>query len=171
MTIRSAIVVLALASLLPAYPALAQSQSASPRAALLGTRMHEGLTLERLLAALKADFRQMALQGGDSLNPADVQMQETIAAAALHALSAGQTMRMDIDGDGFIVEEEVRTVLKYERGRAVAEMNVDFDDYLKKAIPPEMAMDTNGDGRIEWMEARAMPCSWRSIPLATAACS
>jgi hypothetical protein len=134
----------------PTPPAV---QSDSPHAQLLGKRMREGLRLDALLMALEKDVRELAMNGGDTIRAGEVGDYEMMVIAMNRAKGAANIMRMDIDGDGFAVEEEIRKVLTFQQGLLGG--SPALDAMRDKRIQEYLAVDKNGDRRVDWTEAVA----------------
>ncbi len=115
--------------------------------------MQEGIRFEFFHTYLEAEFRRYAENGGDAIRPGAVDEFSRIIIAMRRAKGTAEIMRMDLNFDNVVVEDEVRTVLKAEQ-EAVGNSPA-LDQRREQRVKDYLAVDTNGDGRIDWTEAAA----------------
>ncbi len=103
---------LALGALLVSMPVAAQSNDTPPEVQLFGKWMRGGITFEVLMKSVDRDFANLGT-GGDAITTGDVAVHERMLEATYRAKRAVEIMQEDIDGDGYVTEEEVRSALAY----------------------------------------------------------
>ncbi len=152
----NAIGFLALGALLASMPAAAQTNDAPPEVQLFGKWMRGGITFETLMKSVDGDFANLGT-GGDVIKAGDVAVHERMLDAIYRARRAVEIMQQDIDGDGYVTEEEVRSALAYTGCKSFFGRDIDITARQDHAVEQVMQADTDGDKRVGWAEASAMP--------------
>ena len=147
---------LALGALLVSMPAAAQTNDAPPEVQLFGKWMRGGITFETLMKSVDRDFANLGT-GGDAITAGDVAVHERMLDATYRARRAVEIMQKDIDGDGYVTEDEVRNSLAYAGRQSFFGRDIDITARQDHAVEQVMQADTDGDKRVGWAEASAMP--------------
>ncbi len=147
---------LALGALLVSMPAAAQTNDAPPEVQLFGKWMRGGITFETLMKSVDRDFANLGT-GGDAITAGDVAVHERMLDATYRARRAVEIMQKDIDGDGYVTEDEVRSSLAYAGRQSFFGRDIDITARQDHAVEQVMQADTDGDKRVGWAEASAMP--------------
>jgi Ca2+-binding EF-hand superfamily protein len=164
--IRSVSLVLAgLVACTARAPARSQ-QPGAPSAVqqLLLPRIQAGVTLERYLEFLRNDFFQVDADIDGQITQRDVDLHTLMEGIQARTSAINMVMRYDLDGDGFVTEEEVRRGMSYDlRGQLGLAA---FNKASKPQLPADAAakqidnmvrtigaLDTDKDGKVSVAEA------------------
>jgi Ca2+-binding EF-hand superfamily protein len=147
-------------------PARAQQPVLSPATqALLLPRVQQGMTLERYLDNLRNDFFQLDADVDGHITQRDVDLHALMESVQARSMAVNNVMRYDLDGDGFVTEDEIRRHVSYDlrsqMGLAaynkVAKPQLPSPDFVAKQIEimvrTIMALDSNNDGKVSVAEA------------------
>lgn len=118
-------------------------------------RLFAGATLDRYLDQMRDDFLRLDADGDGKVTQRDANLHALMDAIQVRINAWISVMRYDLDGDGFVSEDEVRRGARYmlrmvraSGGRAgVAE------ETAGKLVATIMALDTDHDGKVSVAEA------------------
>ncbi len=150
-----------------------QPGAASAVQQILLPRLQQGTTLEKYLESLRNEFFQV---------DADVDGQITQRDVDLHALMEGiharnnaltMTMRYDLDGDGFVTEDEIRRGMTYElrsqfgvlafnrSNKPLLPQNDGLSKQIDATVRNIMGLDTDKDGKVSMAEGAKLGAAGR----------
>jgi Ca2+-binding EF-hand superfamily protein len=155
-----------------AVPSLAQQPQSSPAPEvvmspgyqLLLSRLRVGQTAQSYLELLRVEFFQIDADSDGKITQRDIDLHGLMEAIQARSLGVTMVMRYDLDGDGFVIEEEVRRATRYEQRvqRAHAAIRppgngpspLEFlDKQIDNNVQSIMALDTDKDGKVSLAEA------------------
>lgn len=124
-----------------------------------------GATEDTYLRSLRANFVTLDADVNGVLDDADIDQHSYFIAASSRAQGAAQTMRHDLNGDGFVEADEVAQLYRYERRSLftnappalsntlpiLTQTNPtgELEAYVKRVMAP----DADGDGKVSFAEA------------------
>jgi Ca2+-binding EF-hand superfamily protein len=170
---------LIMTAMVNAPQAVAQTPAAPPSASAtvgeqqLFLRLPVGTTLEIYIENLRQDFFNLDADGDGKITQRDVDLHALMEAIQMRSAAWNAVMRYDLDGDGFVTEDEVRRSMRYETraGRAQAAIGKvrlgDAEEVIEKIIRSIMALDTDKDGKVGLAEAAkfAQPTQQRNAEI------
>jgi len=132
-------------------------------AAFVSARLLPDTTLERFLLSARENFASLDANGDGVLDNRDNDILSAIRAASFRSGAIAQLMRADLDNDGAVTADELRTLLRFERRmRLPATPPAALADEIERAVADiervvaeKMKWDADGDGRISLAEAHA----------------
>ncbi len=128
-------------------------QDAQGRIYLFG-RLSGGMTLDRYLTLLRAEFTRHDADGNGTLDEVDADTHVNIAQAAMRMSFVMQVFQADLDGDGAVTETELRQKLTYDRRRNGSQQRVaGADEQFEREVAKLIEADADKDGRITFKEA------------------
>jgi Ca2+-binding EF-hand superfamily protein len=137
-------------------PVSAQSPGVTPAATrLLSQRLTAGMTLDKYLQALGAQFRAASING-QTISEADMQLHTRMAAAFIRSTALMMIMAADLDGDGVVTEDELRQFLRYQHRMemsAPGARGASVEERVEAEVRKFMEADTDHDGKITFAEA------------------
>jgi len=142
--------------LVPLPPAVAQSVEDIPSLQLFGRQMDGKYTYERLLKQAIKDFADLSV-GDDAIIASDFDEHETAHTASFLARQATEIMERDLDRDGFVTEAEVRDAVAFEERERSPDARISVAESQEREVKEWSLRDQDGDGRVGWMEASALP--------------
>jgi Ca2+-binding EF-hand superfamily protein len=121
-------------------------------------------TLEKYLNNLRMDFLSADADNDGLITERDIDIHALMESAQSRARSTSMVMRYDLDGDGFVTEDEIRRAMTYDRRMQMGFTAVpsqlkkqEFAAALTKQIDHTvsnlLALDTDKDGKIGSAEA------------------
>ncbi|MGY3454277.1 EF-hand domain-containing protein [Bradyrhizobium sp. USDA 4353] len=157
--LRSALMTSTIAAMIMAVTGPARSERvASWSAQLWQARIQAGATLENVLEQQRSEFAQLDADGDGRLSTRDVELHATMEAAQARIQAVQGVMRYDVDGDGFVTEDEIRRLMRYELRFQLAQsqkINSSYspDKQIDSTVQRLMAFDADKDGKISIAEA------------------
>jgi Ca2+-binding EF-hand superfamily protein len=149
----------------PAAPPPAAASTVAPpspagRQYLLN-RLTGGMTLERYLTAMRTEFARQDADANGVLDQTDLDFHTKMAEANMRLVYVMQIMAADLDGDGFVTEQELRQKLQYDQRRNSMRPvdTAQQDRIVDQNIRRLMEADADKDGRISMKEAMDFPKS------------
>ena len=135
--------------------AAAQAPAATPPATTyLLARLSAGTPLERYLQLARSSFGQLDINGDGRLTGVDDELQASMAAAQFRAAGVMQLLRADLNNDGAVTPDELRSLLRYEqRHNRTGTNSAAFNEAIDKRVEAMMKPDADGDGRVTLAEA------------------
>lgn len=154
-------------------PAAPPSASATAGEKQLFLQLPAGITLELYIERLRQDFFNLDADGDGKLTQRDVDLHALMEGIQMRTAAWTAVMRYDLDGDGFVTEDEVRRVMRYETrsGRAQAAVGKarlgDAEEWTQKVVRSIMELDTDKDGKVGLAEATkfAQPTQQRNMDI------
>ncbi|MGJ4951300.1 EF-hand domain-containing protein [Bradyrhizobium sp. HKCCYLS20291] len=163
-TLQFAIVTGAMAAMMVAVSPVRAERRPDWAPPLLLARIQAGATLENVLEQQRNEFLQLDADGDGRLTARDVDLHGTVEAAqARHQLMMG-VLRYDLNGDGFVTEDEIRRMMRYELrfqlGQAQSvSSGFSPDKQIDSTVQRLMALDADKDGWISMAEAAKPPAA------------
>jgi Ca2+-binding EF-hand superfamily protein len=106
---RSILVLASSLALMAASPALSQQPDARPAAQqLLLQYIQVRAPLERYLEGLRTDFFAVDADIDGQITQRDIDLHTVMEGIQVRANAVNTVMRYDLDGDGFVTEDEIR---------------------------------------------------------------
>lgn len=136
----------------------------SPGYQLLLSRLQVGQTPEQYVYILRAEFFQLDADSDDKITQGDVELHGLMESIQARSIGVTMVMRYDLDGDGFVTEDEIRRGMRYELRQQRAQtvfrpsgngpsprelIEKRIDEYVQTL----MALDADKDGRVSIAEA------------------
>jgi Ca2+-binding EF-hand superfamily protein len=152
-------------------PAAPPSASAKAGEQQLFLQLRAGITLELYFEGLREDFFNLDADLDGKLTQRDVDLHVLMESIQMRTAAWTAVMRYDLDGDGFVTEDEVRRVMRYEtrltRARAAIGKGRfgDGEEWTVKIVRSIMELDTDKDGKVSLTEASkfAQPTQQRNM--------
>ncbi|PAY07632.1 hypothetical protein CK489_18045 [Bradyrhizobium sp. UFLA03-84] len=150
---------------LAGQPAGAQAPAGSPPSPArlaqeqLLLRLPAGQPLDRYLEQLRSEFFNLDADSDGKLTPRDVELHALMETAQARSVAWMSVLRYDLDGDGFVTEDEVRRSAAYESRWSRAQSMIgksplgSGEEAVQRAVTTIMALDTNKDGKVSLAEA------------------
>lgn len=144
----------------PAPPQVAMS----PGYQLLLSRLQTGQTPERYFDALRAEFFQLDADSDGKITQKDIDLHGLMETIQARTLGVTMVLRYDLDGDGFVTEEEIRRTMRYElraqrahaavtpAGNGMSPLEA-LGKQVDLNVQRIMALDTDKDGKVSIAEA------------------
>jgi EF hand len=146
------IALFALSTLAASASATSVKSGSEPRAFIELMRLTSGLALEQYIANSLAELRQLD-KNADGLVVAEIEAAEILAQAQERASNLQRLYGFDLNDDGKVERAEVERVTEsrdgFVRDRRIA------TDIVRIQVAEIMKADRNGDGVIDFAEARA----------------
>ena len=128
---------------------------------LLLSRLPSGSELGHYLEQLRADFFQLDADTDGKLTQRDIDLHTLMEAIQARTMALNSIMRLDLDGDGAVTEDEIRRTTRYDRRGQVAlaassptgKPPVDAEEQIENYVRSVMALDTDKDGKVSFSEA------------------
>ncbi|MCW5705196.1 MAG: EF-hand domain-containing protein, partial [Bradyrhizobium sp.] len=150
-------------SLMLAAESAAWAQPVQTVQQFLSQRIPVGAPLERYLQSIRSDFFMIDADGDLEITQRDVDLHTVMEGVQARTHAIQMAMRYDLDGDGFVIEDEIRRAMKYEMRAPIglAARNAGNKPQLSDAIARQidnmvqniMALDTDKDGKVSVAEA------------------
>ncbi len=154
-----------LMALMSAGPALSQESAATQAVQqLFLQRIPAGAPLDRFLESLRGDFVMVDADSDGEIAQRDIDLHTVMEGVQARTQAMLASMRYDLDGDGFVTEDEIRRCMTYDlRGQiglaAVNKLNkpqLPTVDAIGKQIDVTvrniMALDTDKDAKVSLAE-------------------
>jgi Ca2+-binding EF-hand superfamily protein len=136
----------------------------SPGSQLLLSRFQIGQTLERYLESLRLDFFQIDADSDGRITQRDIDLHALMEGIQARSLALNMVLRYDLDGDGFVTEDEIRRSLRYELRSQLAVTGVNsagkgpnpaemLERQIDNNVRSILALDTDKDGKVSVEEA------------------
>ncbi len=116
--------------------------------------------LPAYLEALRSQFADLDADQDGKISQRDADLHDAIARSRLRAQTANSLMRYDIDGDGIVTTAEIRIAITYDQRASAARSTSRGGStieararQLQAQIQQLTEKDTNGDGKITYVEA------------------
>jgi len=160
--IRSACLGLAgLVALVAPAPAWSQqSGTASAVQQILLPRIQPASVLEKYLEILRADFFNVDADSDGQITQRDIDLHTLMEGIQIRTQAITMVMRYDLDGDGFVTEDEIRRGMSYEQrsqlGLAASNKQQPPTVVAKQIdnmVRTIVALDADRDGRVSIAEA------------------
>jgi Ca2+-binding EF-hand superfamily protein len=165
-----------LAAFAVASPASSQQSGLSPSAQqLLLPRIQFGGTLEKYLENLRNDFFQVDADIDGQITQRDVDLHALMEGIQARTSAITTVMRYDLDGDGFVTDDEIRRGMSYDLrsllGLAAFNklsrqqlLSVDIAaKQIDSMVHMIMALDTDKDGKVSLAEAAKFGASGNQV--------
>jgi len=136
----------------------------SPGYQLLLSRLQVGQTPEQYVYILRVEFFQLDADSDDKITQRDVDLHGLMESIQARSLGVTMVMRYDLDGDGFVAEDEIRRTMRYDLRLQRAQVAVRpagngpgqlelLEKQIDNNVQTIMALDTDKDGRVSIAEA------------------
>ena len=133
----------------------------SPGVQMLLSTLAPDMPLDRYVAALRALFSQLDADIDGKLTATDIDLHDAMAASQVRAMSTNGVMRYDLDGDGFVTEDEIRIASRYDArvqlGMATDNRNngnpLAMLQVIENTVRSIMALDADHDRKVSYVEA------------------
>jgi Ca2+-binding EF-hand superfamily protein len=156
--------IVALPEAAPARSVPTRDLPAPPAFETLGERqlflsLPVGGTLGRYFANLREDFFALDADGDGKITQRDVDLHALMESTQRRTAAWNAIMRFDLDGDGFVSEDEVRRVWGYEMRADRVRTAVGNGqpgggrELIEKYVRSILELDTDKDGRVSLAEA------------------
>jgi Ca2+-binding EF-hand superfamily protein len=117
-------------------------------------RIYPGLTSDRHLEDLRADFLQIDADADGNLTRRDVELHTQMEATQVRTFALHFVMRFDINGDGAVTADEIRKAMRYDqRFQPVIPGAPRPEQVIEDTVRSIMALDTDTDGKVTVSEA------------------
>jgi len=129
---------------------------------LLLSRLTSGSEFGPYLYELRAHFFHLDADTDGKLTQRDIDLHTSMEALQARAMALNSIMRLDLDGDGAVTEDEIRRTARYERRGQVAlaasnsagqKQAADAEEQIENYVRSVMALDTDKDGKVSFSEA------------------
>ena len=152
------------AALLAASPAWSQQPAAASAVQqILLPRIQPAAVLEKYLEVLRADFFNVDADSDGQITQRDVDLHTLMEGIQARTQAISMVMRYDLDGDGFVTEDEIRRGMSYDLrsqlglATKLGKPELPSPDYAVKQIDNMvrtiLALDDNKDGKVGVAEA------------------
>lgn len=133
----------------------------TPAMQILLARINTDITRARYFESLAPEFSQLDANSDGVLNQLDIDLHEAMAMRQARTSSVSRTMRMDLDGDGYVTEDEVRTIMRYDLRTQLGTSSdgrysqrlISTLQQIERAIRALAELDVNKDGKVSYPEA------------------
>src|SRR5205085_11924684 len=98
-----------------ASPAWPQQLGASPVQQILLPRIQPATVLEKYLEYLRNDFFNVDADSDGQISQRDVDLHTLMEGIQARTQALNMVMRYDLDGDGFVTEDEIRRGMSYDQ--------------------------------------------------------
>lgn len=141
---------------------------------MLLQRMQTGAPPERYLENLRSEFFQADADADGQITQRDIDMHTMMEGIQARSVGISTVMRYDLDGDGFVTEDEIRRGMSYElrsqiglaaHKKAISPTLFPTDMLTKQIntmVGTIMALDTDRDGKVGVAEAAKYGAQGRS---------
>ena len=149
-----------------AGPACAQQPVLSPATQqLLLSHVQAGGTLQRFLDGLRNDFFQLDADVDGQITQRDVDLHTVMEGVQARNVAINNVMRYDLDGDGFVTEDEIRRHMGYDlrsqlglaafnkRTKPLSPVADFAEKQIESMVRAIMALDSDNDGKVSVAEA------------------
>ncbi|WOH53163.1 EF-hand domain-containing protein [Bradyrhizobium sp. sBnM-33] len=133
-----------------------------PGEQLLLSRLPSGSEFGPYLYELRAHFFHLDADTDGKLTQRDIDLHTLMEAIQARTIALNSIMRLDLDGDGAVTEDEIRRTTRYDRRGQVAlaasnsagkKQAADAEEQIENYIRSVMALDTDKDGKVSFSEA------------------
>lgn len=136
----------------PALSAAARDYASIPPA--LVKKIHAGVTREQFISSVMQELRQID-KNVDGLTAAEIEDTVMLSEAQARANALQRIYRQDLNNDGRVTRAEVEHVTQNnDYGNRILE-NPQYQKARERQVDELMKADTNGDGSIDFNEARS----------------
>jgi Ca2+-binding EF-hand superfamily protein len=162
--VRSILLLAGSMVLIAASPAWPQQPTQTVQQQLL-QRLPVGAPLERYLESMRADFFMIDADSDGEITQRDIDLHTVMEGVQLRTQAIQMVMRYDLDGDGFVTEDEIRRAMNYDlrtqlglaanNGRNKAQLPM-VDVYAQQVdtmVRNIMALDADKDGKVSLAES------------------
>lgn len=136
----------------------------SPGYQFLLSRLQASQTLEHYLEGLRIEFFQVDADSDGKITQRDIDLHGLMETIQARTFGVTMVMRYDLDGDGFVTEDEIRRTMRYDLRAQRAQTAIKPAgngpnplELLEKQIDTNvgvvMALDTDKDGKVGFEEA------------------
>ena len=151
---------MALSAATPAW-----SQSAQTVQQLFLQRLQAGAQLERFLESMRTDFFGIDADSDGVITQRDVDLHTVMEGVQARTQAIQMVMRYDLDGDGFVTEDEIRRAMNYDmRGQIGMAANNKLNKpqlptadaaarQIEVMVRSIMALDADKDGKVSLAES------------------
>ncbi len=141
-----------------------QPSAASAVQQILMPRLHPGATLEKYLEQLRNEFFQVDADVDGQITQRDVDLHALMEGIQVRTNGLMTTMRYDLDGDGFVTEDEIRRGMTYEMrsqfgllaynksAKPLLAPNDGLSKQIDNLVRNIMALDADKDGKVSMAE-------------------
>jgi EF hand len=152
---------LAILTGLACFATAAVGESSLPPASLpayqrLLSLMPPGISFPSYQLRLRIEFQRLDADGNGEFDTADIELHAAAEMASLRiAATIAKIMRHDLNGDGFVTEDELRKSLNYQT-RNARYQGQQTQEKVEAFVLSLMATDVDKDGRITFEEVLAL---------------
>jgi hypothetical protein len=129
---------------------------------LLLSRLPNGSEFGPYLYELRAHFFHLDADTDGKLTQRDIDLHTLMEAIQARTMALNSIMRLDLDGDGAVTEDEIRRTARYERRGQVAlaasnsagkKQAADAEEQIENYVRSVMSLDSDKDGKVSFSEA------------------
>jgi len=110
--------------------------------------MYQGLTLDPYLENHRTGFLLLDADADGKITQGDLDLHMQLEAGQQRTYAVNLVLSYDLDGDGAVTEDEIRTVFRYNHRLDIGRATIGADgreQALRNEIRTIMALDTPGD--------------------------
>ena len=127
-----------------------------PATQLFLSDMYQGLTLDPYLENHRTGFLLLDADADGKITQGDLDLHMQLEASQQRTYAVTLVLSYDLDGDGAVTEDEIRTVFRYNHRLDIGRATIGADgreQALRNEIRTIMALDTDKDGKVTSSEA------------------
>lgn len=145
-------------------PTSAKAGRVTPGMHILLARISVDVTRAKYLEFLTPEFTQLDANADGVLNQSDIDLHDVMAMNQAQASSASTIMRMDLNSDGYVTEDEIRRAMRYDMRTQftvssdpqASQRLVAVLQQIEAMVQTLVELDTDKDGRVSYSEARVL---------------